>query len=207
MIISSKDIKKHDFKKSLRGYDTDEVDAFLETVSGHYERLMVDNKNQADRIKSLLQDIEIYKENESNLQKAIVRSQELGEEIVAAAKKRSELIIQEAELNSRKSKQDLEDEILNKRQELEEIKQRNEKTYDDLKNFLNDKLNELDEFFKNRKILKMELSHVKGLELGIMPDEISEEEHEEKKPMKKISMSPQSLNDDNQSFEDNFETK
>ncbi|MDD5362697.1 MAG: DivIVA domain-containing protein [Ignavibacteria bacterium] len=207
MIISSKDIKKHDFKKSLRGYDTDEVDAFLETVSGHYERLMVDNKNQADRIKSLLQDIEIYKENESNLQKAIVRSQELGEEIVSAAKKRSELIIQEAELNSRKSKQDIEDEILSKRQELEEIKQRNEKTYDDLKNFLNDKLNELDEFFKNRKILKMELSHVKGLEVGSEHEEIIEEEHEEIKPMKKISLSPQSLNDDNQSFEDNFETK
>jgi hypothetical protein len=168
---------------------------------------MVDNKNQADRIKSLLQDIDIYKENEANLQKAIVRSQELGEEIVASAKKRAELIVQEAELNSRKSKQDLEDEILSKRQELEEIKQRNEKTYDDLKNFLNDKLNELDEFFKNRKILKMELSHVKGLEYGHETEENTEDEQEEKKPMKKISLSPQSLNDDNQSFEDNFETK
>ena len=53
MIISSKDIKKRDFKKSLRGYDTDEVDAFLETVSNHYEKLIVANRNQSDRIKSL----------------------------------------------------------------------------------------------------------------------------------------------------------
>ena len=101
MIISSKDIKKRDFKKSLRGYDTDEVDAFLETVSNHYEKLIVENRNQADRIKSLLQDIDIYKENELNLQKAIIKSQDLGEQIVENAKRKSELIIREAELNAR----------------------------------------------------------------------------------------------------------
>ncbi|MCE1165650.1 MAG: DivIVA domain-containing protein [Bacteroidetes bacterium] len=205
MIISSKDIKKRDFKKSLRGYDADEVDAFLDTVSGHYEKLLVENKNQAEKIKSLLQDIDIYKENEANLQRAIVRSGELGEEIIATAKKRADVIAQEAELNARRVKQDLEDEILNKRQELEMIKQKNEKTFDDVKNFLIDKLNELDEFFKNRKILTMELSHVKGIELA--PEDTAEDEQEEKKTMKKISFPPQSLNKDSQSFEDSFEAK
>ncbi len=202
MIISSKDIKKRDFKKSLRGYDTDEVDAFLETVSAHYEKLLVENKNQAEKIKSLLQDIDIYKENEANLQRAIVRSGELGEEIIATAKKRAEVIAQEASLDARRIKQDLEDEILSKRQELEVIKQKNEKTFDDVKNFLIDKLNELEEFFKNRKILTMELSHVKGQEYSL-----EEPAEEEPKPLKKISLSPQSLNNDSQSFEDSFEAK
>ena len=155
MILSSKDIKKRDFKKSLRGFDTDEVEAFLETVSSHYEKLLVENRNQAYMIKSLLQDIDIYKENELNLHKAIIKSQDLGEEIVANAKKKSDNIIREAELDSRTIRQELENEILGKRQELEEIKQKNEKTFDDLRNFLQDKVSELDEFFKNRKILNM----------------------------------------------------
>ena len=183
MIISSKDIKKRDFKKSLRGYDSDEVDAFLETVSAHYEKLLVENKNQAEKIKSLLQDIDIYKENEANLQRAIVRSQELGEEIIATAKKRAEIITHEAELDARKIKQDLEDEILNKRQELEIIKQKNEKTFDDVRNFLTDKLNELDEFFKNRKIITMELSRVNDL----IQDE-EETPEDDIKSMKRITL-------------------
>lgn len=202
MIISSKDIKKRDFKKSLRGYDSDEVDAFLETVSAHYEKLLVENKNQAEKIKSLLQDIDIYKENEANLQRAIVRSQELGEEIVATAKKRAEIITHEAELDARKIKQDLEDEILNKRQELEVIKQKNEKTFDDVRNFLTDKLNELDEFFKNRKIITMELSRVNDL----IQDE-EETPEEDIKPMKRITLAPQQDNKETQSFEDSFEVK
>ncbi len=205
MIISSKDIKKRDFKKSLRGYDTDEVDAFLETVSSHYEKLLVENRNQAERIKSLLQDIDIYKENELNLQKAIIKSQDLGEEIVLNAKKKGDLIVREAELDARNIKQNIDDEILAKKQILEEIKQRNEKTFDDLKNFLHDKLNELEEFFKNRKILNMELNPSTEMHFHIEEEEIQTEE--EVRPFKKISLTSQSLQNPDSSFDDSFEIK
>ncbi len=204
MIISSKDIKKRDFKKSLRGYDTDEVDAFLETVSNHYEKLIVENRNQADRIKSLLQDIDIYKENELNLQKAIIKSQDLGEQIVENAKRKSELIIREAELNARNIKQNLEDEILAKKHELESIKLKNEKTFDDLRNFLTDKLNELDEFFKNRKIITMDLSSVSNMSFNTEDGDIDIED--DIKPLKKITLSSQK-NDRPGSFDDSFELK
>ena len=204
MIISSKDIKKRDFKKSLRGYDTDEVDAFLETVSNHYEKLIVENRNQADRIKSLLQDIDIYKENELNLQKAIIKSQDLGEQIVENAKRKSELIIREAELNARNLKQNLEDEILAKKHELESIKLKNEKTFDDLRNFLTDKLNELDEFFKNRKIITMDLSSVSNMSFNTDDGDIDIED--DIKPLKKITLSSQK-NDRPGSFDDSFELK
>lgn len=207
MILSSKDIKKRDFKKSLRGFDTDEVEAFLETVSNHYEKLLLENRNQADRIKSLLQDIDIYKENELNLQKAIIKSQDLGEEIVANAKKKSDNIIREAELDARKIKQELEDDILSKRQELEEIKQKNEKTFDDVRNFLHDKITELDEFFKNRKILNMELSQSSEMHHYRREETDSNEEEENVRPLKKISLTSQSLERPDGSFDDSFEIK
>ena len=207
MILSSKDIKKRDFKKSLRGFDTDEVEAFLETVSSHYEKLLVENRNQADRIKSLLQDIDIYKENELNLQRAIIKSQDLGEEIVANAKKKSDNIIREAELDARTVKQELDDEILSKRQELEEIKQKNEKTFDDLRNFLHDKISELDEFFKNRKILTMEFSQSNEMSHYTRNETENTEEEETAKPVKKISLTSQSLEHPDGSFDDSFEIK
>ncbi|MFA5403373.1 MAG: DivIVA domain-containing protein [Ignavibacteria bacterium] len=207
MNISSKDIKKRDFKKGLRGYDANEVDAFLDTVSSHYEKLIIENKNQEDKIKSLLSDIEIYKDNEANLQKAIIKSQDLGEEIVQNAKKKAEMIIKESELNSRKMKQDIEDDILSKKQELEDIKNRNDKIIEDVKNFLSDKLNELENFIKNKKIFKMELTKLSNITSDF--DELAEQDEElksqEEKPIKKVFIG--GSKPDKSSFEDSFEVK
>lgn len=87
MSINSRDIKKSDFKRSLRGYDSNEVDAFLETLSNHYEKLLNENRNLTDQVKSLISDVEVYKENEQTLQKAIVKAQDLADEIIENAKK------------------------------------------------------------------------------------------------------------------------
>jgi len=207
MNISSKDIKKRDFKKGLRGYDPNEVDAFLDTVSSHYEKLVAENKAQADRIQSLLSDIEIYKENETNLQKAIIKSQDLGEEIVQNAKKKADLIIREAELNARKAKQDIEDDILSRKHELEDIKLRNDKLLEDVRNFISDKLNELEDYIKSKKIYKMELTNLTSMTSdydGLNEPAGDEEKHEEEKPMKKVFIGSKP---DKGSFEDSFEVK
>jgi cell division initiation protein len=208
MIISSKDIKKRDFKKAIRGFDTDEVEAFLETVSSHYEKLATENKSLNERIKSLLSDIDIYKENETNLQRAIIKAQNLGEEIIQNSKKRAEIIIRTAELDARRLKQDLEDEIIGKKHELDEIKQKNEKTFDDVRHFLSEKLNDLEDFIKNRKILKMDLTQIriKDIETEDTAERAPEEEREQtEKPMKKVYLNPQSAN--TRSFDDSFEIK
>jgi cell division initiation protein len=211
MNISAADIKKRDFRKSLRGYDPNEIDAFLETVSSHYEKLLIENKNLSDKLKSLQADIEIYKENEMNLQKAIVKSQDLGEEVLRNAKKKSEMIIKEAELNTVKIQQDFEEEIIGKKHELEEIKLKNDKLMDDVRNFLIDKLNELEEFVKAKKIFKMGLTSVSNEPKGEKePDEGEREEtseEENKKDMKKVSISTIDKDVQEKPFDDNFEVK
>ena len=208
MNISSNDIKKRDFKKGFRGYEPAEVDAFLDTVSSHFDKLLMDNKSLNDRIKSLLSDIDIYRENEVNLQKAIIKSQDLGEEIVSNAKKKAELIIKEAELTSNKLRQNLDEEILSKKHELEEFKYKNDKLIDDIKGYLIEKLNELEGFVKNQKIIKMELANFSDIhnEVTDEEEEINENE-EETKPMKKISLGNFTASDDQKSFDDNFEDK
>ena len=206
MNISPNDIKKRDFKKGFRGYEPAEVDAFLDTVSSHYDKLLMENKNMNDRIKSMISDIEIYRENEINLQKAIIKSQDLGEEIVINARTKAELIIKEAELTANKLQQNLDDEILNKKQELEEFKYKNDKLIDDIKNYLLEKLNELEEFAKNKKIIKMELANYSEMHNEVIEEE-SKDKGEEKKPFKKISLGNFSANTDEKSFDDNFEVK
>lgn len=185
MSISPKDIKKTDFRKTFRGYDSNEVDAFLETLSLRFERLLEDNTNLTEKVRTLTADVEVYKENESTLQKAIVKAQDITEEVISNAKKKAENIIKEAELNSQKLFQDMEKEILSKRHELEEIKLRNDKLVEDVKLFFLEKLNEMEEFIKSRNIYKMELTPVSFRDESKEEDE--SELHGEVK-LKKVSI-------------------
>lgn len=190
-IISPKDIKKTDFKKSFRGYDPNEVDAFLETVSLRYERLLEDNSNLNEKVRTLSSDVEVYKENESTLQKAIVKAQDLTDEVIGNAKKKAENLVREAELNSQKLFQDVEKEIMTKRHELEEIKLRNDKLVEDVKLFFLEKLNEMDEFIKSRNVYTMELTRIHEKEDNADDDQ-GETEVESK--LKKVSINTANSN-------------
>jgi len=188
-IISPKDIKKSDFKKIFRGYDPAEVDAFLETVSLRYERLYEDNASLNEKVKTLSSDIEVYKENESTLQRAIIKAQDLADEVISGAKKRAENIVKEAELNSQKIIYDVDRDILTRKQELEEIKFRNDKLVEDVKLFFLEKLNEMDEFIKNRNVYSMELAKKED-----HFESKSNEDSEEELKLKKISINTAKTN-------------
>ena len=213
MNITSKDIRKRDFKKILRGYDVNEVDAFLDTISSNFDKLVIENKSLQDRIKTLEADVEIYRENEQTLQNAIVKSQDLADETVRNAQKRAELLQKEAELNVKNYKQNLEEEIIHKRQELEEIKLRNERLVEEVRGFIEEKLGDFDEFFKSHKIYKMELaSGFKNTRDSIEYDEENESEIHEIESGIKLNPTTDNSEADgvqnpNKPFDDNFEVK
>jgi len=117
-----------------------------------------ENRNLTDQVKSLISDVEVYKENEQTLQKAIVKAQDLADEIIENAKKKGDLIRKEAEIEAKEYRQVLETELLERKQELEDLKSRNDRLIEDVKIFIADKLNEFDEFVKRKRILRMELT-------------------------------------------------
>lgn len=163
MRLSAIDIKKQEFKKSMRGYDVSEVEAYLDTVGNTFENLFRElemTKEQVTKLQEekdeLVSEISVYRENEKTFQKAIVKSQDMAEDILENAKKRAELIIKEAEILSSKTKVQAHEEFLNLRQELEELKNKNEAVIDDIKNYLVEKLNSIEEYQRNRKIFKLE---------------------------------------------------
>lgn len=119
---------------------------------------MNENRNLTDQVKSLISDVEVYKENEQTLQKAIVKAQDLADEIIENAKKKGDLIRKEAEIEAKEYRQVLETELLERKQELEDLKSRNDRLIEDVKIFIADKLNEFDEFVKRKRILRMELT-------------------------------------------------
>ncbi|MEO7292518.1 MAG: DivIVA domain-containing protein, partial [Ginsengibacter sp.] len=89
MRISAIDIKKQEFKKSMRGYDVSEVEAYLDTIANEIENLYRENENLKQQIakldeekKELTTEIDVFKDNEKTFQKAIVKSQDMAEDVV-----------------------------------------------------------------------------------------------------------------------------
>lgn len=163
MRISAIDIKKQEFKKSMRGYDVSEVEAFLDTIANQFETLWRENETLKEQItkieeekKLLAAEIDVYRENEKTFQKAIVKSQDMAEEVLENAKKRAELIIKESDIIAAKTKMNVQEEFVNLKQELEELRTRNESIIDEIKNFLIEKLNSIEDYTRNRKLLRLD---------------------------------------------------
>ena len=100
MNISPLDIRKHEFKKSLRGYDVDEVTAFLDIVSLEYETLIRDNALLNEKVKTSNEQLKKYHDIESTLQETLLSAERAREETVKTAKKQAEMIIREAEVKA-----------------------------------------------------------------------------------------------------------
>jgi cell division initiation protein len=93
-------IKTQEFNRAVRGYDKDEVQAFLEAVSVEFEKLIKDNEELLNQVEEYKQDIKEYKHLEKSLQSTLVEAQESSSKALASAKRQNELIIKEAEVKA-----------------------------------------------------------------------------------------------------------
>lgn len=93
--------KKGDFKKGLRGYDTEEVDIFMDLIAERLEFLVKENLALRDRAGKLQGQVEGQEGREKAVHEALVTAQELREQMRAQAKKEAELIRREAEAGAR----------------------------------------------------------------------------------------------------------
>jgi cell division initiation protein len=109
MKLSPLFIKKQEFEKSMRGYNVDEVQAFLDKISSEMEELLNENETLKQEIAALKHQIEEFQKIEKNLQDTLIKTQETSAEVVDSAKKHSALIIKEAEIKASQIIQNAED--------------------------------------------------------------------------------------------------
>jgi len=93
-------IKNQEFNRTVRGYDRDEVRAFLEKLSDEFEKLQNDNDKMKVETEHIEEQLKEFKRIEKNLQQALLNTTESGSKAVDSAKKQTSLMIKEAELKS-----------------------------------------------------------------------------------------------------------
>lgn len=101
-MLTPLDIHNKEFKRSFRGYHEDDVDEFLDQVVKDYEQLYRENVDLKEAIDRLNSKLEHYQHMENTLHNTLVIAQETAEDVKLNAKKETELMIKEAEVNAQR---------------------------------------------------------------------------------------------------------
>lgn len=100
MKLTPLDIIQRQFSIRFRGFDKDEVAAFLQEVAGELAELIKEMSHKEERLSRLEEELAIHQERERELQNTLVTAQRLTEELKENAKRQAELLIKEAEVKA-----------------------------------------------------------------------------------------------------------
>ena len=134
------DIRKNEFKKSLRGYDVEEVTAFLEMVSMEYENLIRDNAMISEKLNTLTDQLKRYRDMEGTLQETLISAERTREDTLKNAVKQAELIVREAEVNSVTMIEDARRELSRLKSQINDLKTQKESYVSRLKALIKSQL-------------------------------------------------------------------
>jgi len=95
------------FTKTLRGYDPNEVNAFIDQIINHVEHMVNDIKTKNTQLSSLEEEnaklkhkLEQYERMEATLNRAIIMAERTSEQIKLTAHQESETILNDAKRNA-----------------------------------------------------------------------------------------------------------
>lgn len=100
MKITPLEIRQKAFEKVLRGYDKDEVNAFLQTLSQEWERSLDESKEIRIKLEATEREVSKLREVESSLFKTLKTAEDTGANVIGQANKTAELILRENQMKA-----------------------------------------------------------------------------------------------------------
>ena len=94
------DIDKKEFSRDKRGYNSREVDEFLDIIVADYEKILNDNRSMAHKIKALEKQLEEAQKDDNAMVDTLETAKKLMADISASAERRAELMMRDAELEA-----------------------------------------------------------------------------------------------------------
>lgn len=100
MNITPLEIRQKAFETHFRGYDKDEVDAFLLSLSQEWERLNGTVRELEIRLESSDKELSKLREVESSLYKTLKTAEDTSQSVISQANKSAELQLRETQMNT-----------------------------------------------------------------------------------------------------------
>lgn len=183
MRLTAMDIKNKEFKSSLRGYNGEEVDDFLEQVTEDYEAMYKENSTLKEKVLTLKEKLEHYSKIETTIQNTLLLAQNAADQAKVLAQKEAEIIIKNANDTAQKIIDKAHMDVMKINDEYENLKQDFFKFRAKYRNFLKTQLETFEDlekdFVKNYNVIttkeESKINNSFEVDKGFEAKEIDEE--------------------------------
>jgi cell division initiation protein len=101
--LSATDIRQQQFAvKLIRGFDPQEVDAFLDEMADDWDELNKENNLLKEQLTIAEEQKKVAEEQNKNLQQTLVVAQKMAEEFRESSKRAADIVLREAQLQAEK---------------------------------------------------------------------------------------------------------
>ncbi|WP_028830043.1 DivIVA domain-containing protein [Proteocatella sphenisci] len=121
-MLTPLDIENREFRKTMRGYNDQEVDRFMDEVKLDYEKIYKENSDLKLKLEYLKEQLESYKNLENSIKDTLIISKKTAEDIHINAGIEKELIIKEAQVNAKNIISSANNEVVRIQNEYEDIR-------------------------------------------------------------------------------------
>jgi cell division initiation protein len=122
MRITPLDIQQKQFPMKLRGFDVEEVYAFLEVIREEMEDLLRENANLKENIQRLDTQMKEYRDMETTLRETLLTAQQMVEDYKMNARKEAELVVKEAELRAEAHLNEAQEKVIKIHEDIVDLK-------------------------------------------------------------------------------------
>ncbi len=153
MKLTALEIKQQSFEKSLRGYNKDEVQAFLNLVSNEWEHLVAKNRELEQKIDNLEEKLKHYERVEEALHETLQTAKESAEQKLSGARKDARNKIEKAEMEAETIVREAQQQRQQIRQSILRLLDRRKEIIGGIRSYLELAQESLDQFSKDEAAL------------------------------------------------------
>ncbi len=122
MRITPLDIQQKQFPIKFRGFDVEEVYAFLEVVREEMEELLRENASMKEQVRRTENQVKEFRDMESTMRETLITAQQMVEEYKHNARKEAELLIKDAEMKAEAIVKDAHEKVVKIHEDIVDLK-------------------------------------------------------------------------------------
>lgn len=150
MKLTALEIKQQKFEKSLRGYDTAEVQAFLNLMSNEWEHMVGKNRELQKKIDELQEKLKHYERVEEALHETLQAAKESAETKLDGARREAENKIEKAEMQAESIVREAKQERQQVRQSIKRLLDRRKEIIGGIRSYLEVAQESVEEFEQDK---------------------------------------------------------
>lgn len=144
MLLTPENIQNQQFHVRFRGFDVDEVDAFLEKVAENYLVLVKENEKLKDAMSAIQGERDQIQSQERSFKNAIIAAQNIADEMQAKAQQEAHVLKENARLEAGAMIEEAKEQETALKSQISSLLLEKQKLKDDLQTFLVSHLDRLD---------------------------------------------------------------